>query len=197
MNYMEKSKFRDVNVYKYGFNKNTWRTTNCSPEESCFCSDYTRGLDGKKSCFMDGVQDVYPCLGIPGLASFPHFLHADEKYSSTVDHLHPNEDEHGSYLKMEPLTAAPLEGWISLQISLITRPIKLGGNMVEMTEHLNNTAMPLLWLQQGVTITDEYYDIIDSAMTLLLVADILKWVFVLISGLVFMFAASKLLLGTT
>lgn len=105
MSYLNKDEFRDLEVFKYGLKGDMWRPESGKcPNESCFVSDYTRGLDGEKNVFMDGVMDVYPCLGIPGLVSYPHFLYADEKYADTVDNLKPEESKHASYMKLQPVS---------------------------------------------------------------------------------------------
>lgn len=43
-------------------------------------------------------------LGFPIAASFPHYLHAEEKTKSYVEGLSPNPEAHGSYVLIEPVS---------------------------------------------------------------------------------------------
>jgi hypothetical protein len=42
-------------------------------------------------------------IGAPIVVSFPHFYQADDKYINAVDGLHPNKEEHETYLDLNPV----------------------------------------------------------------------------------------------
>ena len=42
--------------------------------------------------------------GKPVYISLPHFLHASPDVSEPIEGLHPNEDEHRTYLDVEPVS---------------------------------------------------------------------------------------------
>lgn len=38
------------------------------------------------------------------IISLPHFLHATPEIRETIEGLHPNEEEHSTYLDVEPVS---------------------------------------------------------------------------------------------
>lgn len=53
--------YQDIPGYEYGLSVDALHSD--SPEESCFCVKQTKDVNGSSSCFLDGVMDLYPCLG--------------------------------------------------------------------------------------------------------------------------------------
>jgi len=46
------------------------------------------------------------CTGAPIVVSFPHFYQADEKYIKAIEGMNPNEEEHETYLDINPVCSA-------------------------------------------------------------------------------------------
>lgn len=44
------------------------------------------------------------CTGAPIVVSFPHFYQADEKYVKAIEGMNPNEEEHETYLDINPVS---------------------------------------------------------------------------------------------
>lgn len=53
--------YKDIPGYDYGIVEDALKSN--SPEESCFCVNKTKDINGNPSCYLDGVMDLYPCLG--------------------------------------------------------------------------------------------------------------------------------------
>lgn len=62
---------------------------------------------------------VFPRLhpGAPIVVSFPHFYQADPAYINAVDGLNPNEEEHETYLDLQPVQQT-LYRWLELSWTL-------------------------------------------------------------------------------
>jgi len=43
------------------------------------------------------------CTGAPIVVSFPHFYQADERYINAIEGMNPNEEEHETYLDINPV----------------------------------------------------------------------------------------------
>uniref|UniRef100_A0A8C9LF42 Platelet glycoprotein 4 n=1 Tax=Pavo cristatus TaxID=9049 RepID=A0A8C9LF42_PAVCR len=68
----------------------------------CFCTDEVIS----QNCTLAGVLDISSCkAGRPVYISLPHFLHASESILHDVEGLSPNEEEHETFLDVEPCLA--------------------------------------------------------------------------------------------
>ncbi|XP_068912598.1 sensory neuron membrane protein 2-like [Tenebrio molitor] len=170
--FLKEEFYKGVKGYTFATNNLTLRASTTLKEEDCFCTEQTKGVNGEDTCFLDGVIDMQPCTGVPVLLSFPHFLWADEFYSEGVIGLNSNEENHRTFLKVEPETGTPLQGMKRIQINSVLRPI----NKIKQTEKLPRVVLPLLWIEEGVSLTNKYVkkleDMYFNKVTLL---NILKW----------------------
>lgn len=64
------------------------------PSEKCYCPT-------PKTCLKKGLYDLTRCMGVPIIASLPHFLKTDESLLDGVDGLNPNETIHSLALLFE------------------------------------------------------------------------------------------------
>lgn len=64
--------YQDIPGYEYAVDENALKSD--SPEESCFCINQTRNINGNWSCFLDGVMDLYPCLGKKQIANIKIYI---------------------------------------------------------------------------------------------------------------------------
>lgn len=60
-----------------------------------------------------------------------HFLHGDPELYSIVEGFHPDEEEHASYVVVDPLTGAPLSGAKQMQLNMMLQqePLDLLANV--------------------------------------------------------------------
>ncbi|CAH1970313.1 unnamed protein product [Acanthoscelides obtectus] len=148
-----------LEALRFGLSENVFRSEN--PEHDCYCTKLMSDETGKKSCFLDGTLDVQSCLGVPVLLSLPHFLYADQTYFRKVKGISsPNKDEHEIYLLVEPNTGTPLQGMKRVQMNMILRPI----TFLEYTKNLPRAVYPLLWLEEGASLTPDLVDEINSKL---------------------------------
>ncbi|KAH1011773.1 hypothetical protein HUJ04_001066 [Dendroctonus ponderosae] len=124
--------------------------------------------EGNPDCFAgtptlpNGVADISSCywgkcshpptdqssiaavLGFPMAVSFPHFLFADASASAAVEGLRPNEEDHGSFVLIEPVTGVPLEGKARSQINLVMKPLT---GFPDNIQRFSNSVLPLAWME--------------------------------------------------
>ncbi|XP_022900295.1 sensory neuron membrane protein 2-like [Onthophagus taurus] len=148
LNYEGEGTYKDVDGFVSTLNVNNLLNRD---EGECYCVKNIRNLDGEKDCLPDGFGDLSPCTGATVIMSFPHFLDADETYANTVEGLSPDRDLHKTYVLMEPKTGSPLQGAKRMQFNMILRPIKA----FDRTKNLKPSVLPLLWVEEGVALTDE------------------------------------------
>lgn len=58
------------------------------------------------------------------ILSLPHLLHATPEIAETVEGLNPNEEEHKTYLDVEPITGFTLRFAKRLQVNILVKPAK-------------------------------------------------------------------------
>jgi hypothetical protein len=64
-----------------------------------------------------GMENTTEAAGIPVFVSFPHFLHGDTRLVAATQGLNPNEDEHETFLDMEPQTGLLTQAHKRLQVN--------------------------------------------------------------------------------
>ncbi|KAF7267371.1 hypothetical protein GWI33_019380 [Rhynchophorus ferrugineus] len=107
--------------------------------------------EGNKDCYVgnpplpNGLADISACYwGFPMVLSFPHFVYGDDKIRTYVEGMSPNEEKHGSFVVIEPISGIPLEGKARSQINL--RMNKLWGFNSDI-QKFSDTIIPLAWLE--------------------------------------------------
>ncbi|XP_058821655.1 protein croquemort-like [Topomyia yanbarensis] len=109
-----------------------------------------------------GVLDLSGCkFGAPLLASFPHFYLADPSYVSALDGPKPTRELHEFRYVMHPFSGIPLEVNGRLQYNLHVSDYGL-----EATEGLPDITLPVFWVNQRVTLTQEKIDDLRALDTL-------------------------------
>lgn len=84
------------NSYVYVFDEDTPET------EKCLCYD-------KNNCMPRGLLDVHGCYyGFPIALSAPHFHNNDPILKAKVEGVYPDEEKHGSYFVIEPVSVAKM-----------------------------------------------------------------------------------------
>ncbi|CAH1116434.1 unnamed protein product [Phaedon cochleariae] len=177
--------YSGIDAYRFGITKDTFRSATPNPENDCYCIQQSTDVDGEPSCFLDGVLDVFPCFGAPILLSFPHFLYADESYVDAIDGLSPPDpDIHELFLLIEPNTGTPLQGMKRVQLNTAMMPIKY----IPATSNLSKVIMPMLWLEEGVSLPQNLIDELSSKYF-----NVVKIVTGVMYGLIAVAAASVLI----
>lgn len=148
LQYASDIEHKEIPGYKNILRKDT---IDMSGENECFCLGQVLNLEGKPDCLPDGFMDMSTCQDAPIVLSFPHFLWADEATASTVDGLNPVEDDHVTFVEMQPDTGSPLRGSKRVQFNMILRKITHMG----LTDNVLSSMMPLVWVDEGSEISDD------------------------------------------
>ncbi|XP_022900167.1 sensory neuron membrane protein 2-like isoform X2 [Onthophagus taurus] len=143
--------YNGAKVHRRVLNEKTFGDPDKYPENVCYCGKYERNLYGEKKCLPNGFFDISPCYIAPVIASFPHFLFADEEYQKTVTGLKPSQENHQTVIKIEPISGIPMQGNVRLQFNMILRPIP----GIEATQKLTPSVCPIAWLEESVTIPED------------------------------------------
>uniref|UniRef100_A0A8C2RNV3 Platelet glycoprotein 4 n=1 Tax=Capra hircus TaxID=9925 RepID=A0A8C2RNV3_CAPHI len=129
------------------------------PSNHCFCTEKIISKD----CTLYGVLDISKCKeGRPVYISLPHFLHASPEIAEPIEGLSPNEEEHSTYLDVEPITGFTLQFAQRLQINMLVKPAK---NIVALKGLKHNYLVPILWLNETATIGDEKAEMFKNQVT--------------------------------
>ena len=137
---------------------------NNSISSSCYLQD--------RSGLSPGAMDLGPCAeGAPMVASFPHFLHADQRWtdkknvggnisintffdcsylSSVSGVTAPSPSLHEMFLTVEPTLGIPVQAQVRFQLSLALRRDAAFPPLSQLRLDEDEVlVMPLLWVQEG------------------------------------------------
>lgn len=85
--------YKGIPIRKYDFNFGDVS----NPNETCYC--FTND-----TCLRKGTIDLTKCLGVPLVATLPHFYNTDRWYLNQVRGLRPRSQEHGVPVYFEPVS---------------------------------------------------------------------------------------------
>uniref|UniRef100_A0A2K5KLJ4 Platelet glycoprotein 4 n=1 Tax=Cercocebus atys TaxID=9531 RepID=A0A2K5KLJ4_CERAT len=150
---------KGIPVYRFVLPSKAFASPVQNPDNHCFCTEKIIS----KNCTSYGVLDISKCKeGKPVYISLPHFLYASPDVSETIDGLNPNEEEHRTYLDIEPITGFTLQFAKRLQVNLLVKP----SNKIQVLKRLKrNYIVPILWLNETGTIGDEKAKLFRSQVT--------------------------------
>ncbi|TRY95887.1 hypothetical protein DNTS_021409 [Danionella cerebrum] len=124
-------------------------------------------------CLGKGVLKVSVS---PIVVSFPHFYQADERYINAIEGMSPNEEEHETYLDLNPTTGVPIRACKRAQLNVILKRV----SGFPKTKFLNETIFPIMYVNETATIDD---DSAAQMRTLLMIVTIVSNFPVFIVGL--------------
>uniref|UniRef100_A0A2I3HP34 Platelet glycoprotein 4 n=1 Tax=Nomascus leucogenys TaxID=61853 RepID=A0A2I3HP34_NOMLE len=150
---------KGIPVYRFVLPPKAFASPVQNPDNYCFCTEKIIS----KNCTSYGVLDISKCKeGRPVYISLPHFLYASPDVSEPIDGLNPNEEEHRTYLDIEPITGFTLQFAKRLQVNLLVKPSK----KIQVLKRLKrNYIVPILWLNETGTIGDEKANVFRSQVT--------------------------------
>ncbi|XP_043284448.1 sensory neuron membrane protein 1 isoform X2 [Venturia canescens] len=141
------------------------------PELKCFCPT-------EDTCLKKGLYDLFPCVNAPIVASLPHLYDVDEMYLQQVDGLRPTKEEHQISIDFEPITGTPMSAAKRLQFNMFIFPI----DKVKTMKNFPTALLPLFWVEEGITLGDEFLDQLRMVFKMMKIVGIIKWM-MLVSGL--------------
>lgn len=150
---------KGIPVYRFVLPANAFASPLQNPDNHCFCTEKVIS----NNCTSYGVLDIGKCKeGKPVYISLPHFLHASPDVSEPIEGLHPNEDEHKTYLDVEPITGFTLQFAKRLQVNILVKPAR----KIEALKNLKRPyIVPILWLNETATIGDEKAEMFKTQVT--------------------------------
>ncbi|KAB0392897.1 hypothetical protein E2I00_011123, partial [Balaenoptera physalus] len=150
---------KGIPVYRFILPSLAFASPLQNPDNHCFCTEKIIS----KNCTLYGVLDIGKCKdGKPVYISLPHFLYASPETSQPIEGLSPNEEEHSTYLDVEPITGFTLRFAKRLQINILVKPAR----KIEALKGLKqNYFVPILWLNETGTIGDEKAEMFRNQVT--------------------------------
>ncbi|XP_075413764.1 platelet glycoprotein 4 [Tenrec ecaudatus] len=150
---------KGIPVYRFVLPAKAFASPLQNPDNHCFCTEKVISMN----CTLYGVLDIGKCKeGKPVYISLPHFLHASPEISQVIEGLHPNEEEHRTYLDVEPITGFTLQFAKRLQVNILVKPAK----KIDALKRLkHNYLVPILWLNETGTIGDEKAEMFRNKVT--------------------------------
>uniref|UniRef100_A0A8C6CHI5 Platelet glycoprotein 4 n=1 Tax=Moschus moschiferus TaxID=68415 RepID=A0A8C6CHI5_MOSMO len=150
---------KGIPVYRFVLPSRIFASPLQNPDNHCFCTEKIISKD----CTLYGVLDISKCKeGKPVYISLPHFLHASPEIAEPIEGLSPNEEEHSTYLDVEPITGFTLQFAQRMQINILVKPAK---NIVALKGLKHNYLVPILWLNETATIGDEKAEMFRNQVT--------------------------------
>uniref|UniRef100_H2VEP6 Scavenger receptor class B member 1 n=1 Tax=Takifugu rubripes TaxID=31033 RepID=H2VEP6_TAKRU len=132
--YQRSGKMKGIPLYRFVAPKTLFANgTDYSPNEG-FCPCRQSGLLNVSSCRQNS----------PVFISHPHFFNADPVLLDYVHGLSPNEEDHGLFIDIHPLTGVPLNVSIRLQLNLYMKRVR----GITETGKISEVVMPMLWFEE-------------------------------------------------
>lgn len=150
---------KGIPVYRFVLPSKAFASPVQNPDNHCFCTEKVIS----NNCTYYGVLDISKCKeGRPVYISLPHFLHASPEISKDIEGLNANEEEHRTYLDVEPITGFTLQFAKRLQVNILVKPAKKIDALKNLKHHY---LVPLLWLNETGTIGDEKAEMFRNKVT--------------------------------
>uniref|UniRef100_A0A2R9AZE8 Scavenger receptor class B member 2 n=1 Tax=Pan paniscus TaxID=9597 RepID=A0A2R9AZE8_PANPA len=143
------------------------------------------------NCLGSGVLNVSICKnGAPIIMSFPHFYQADERFVSAVEGMHPNKEDHETFVDINPLTGIILKAAKRFQINIYVKKLD---DFVE-TGDIRTMVFPVMYLNESVHIDKETASRLKSMINTTLIITNIPYIIMALGvffGLVFTWLACK------
>ncbi|XP_075061374.1 platelet glycoprotein 4 [Mixophyes fleayi] len=130
-----------------------------NPDNHCYCTE----MELSRNCTAAGVLDLRSCQGgKPVFLSLPHFLHASQFLVDSVIGLKPNEEEHQTFVDVEPVTGFTMHFAKRLQVNIMFQPT----DKIDVMSNLQSEfVFPVLWLNETAIIGEESAKTFKSGVT--------------------------------
>nr|WJJ63367.1 sensory neuron membrane protein 1b [Pachyrhinus yasumatsui] len=161
VNYINDTIYKKIKV---GIYETTLGDQMHDEDQKCYC----RTPD---TCLKKGLLDLSKCLGVPIIATLPHFLHTDESYLGEIRGLEPDVDKHGLRVLFERMTGCPLKAAKRMQFNFDLQANK----KVPLFANLPSALFPLLWIEEGADLEGPILKKLQRSFLLLDIADVLLY----------------------
>lgn len=104
------------------------------------------------NCLPSGLLNVSECKqGAPIILSSPHFYQADKSVINSIRGMNPNQDDHETFLDINPLTGILLRAAKRMQVNIHIRQIPT----FSITKNIQTLYFPVMHLSETVLIDDD------------------------------------------
>lgn len=145
----------------------------------------------KGNCLGSGVLNISICKnGAPIIMSFPHFYHAEEKFVSAIEGMHPNKDYHETFVDINPLTGLILRAAKRFQVNVYVRKFD---DFAE-TGNIRTMVFPVMYFNESVSIDKENAGRLKSMVNTTLIITNIPYIIMALGvffGLIFTWLACK------
>ncbi|NXN93185.1 CD36 protein, partial [Rhinopomastus cyanomelas] len=157
--FQSKQNVKGIPLYRFAVPREAFASPVEVGDNYCFCTDQVIS----QNCTLAGVLDISACkAGRPVFISLPHFLHASDSILHDVEGLSPNEEEHETFLDVEPVTGFTLRFAKRLQVNLLVRPTP----RIEVLSKIKKPYIfPILWLNESAVIGDAKAEMFRQKVT--------------------------------
>ncbi|XP_077194148.1 platelet glycoprotein 4 isoform X2 [Paroedura picta] len=150
---------KGIPLYRFIVPPGAFASPLVNPDNICFCLEKTIS----KNCTLAGAMDISTCKeGKPVVVTLPHFLYASEEILEHIEGMHPNKQEHMTYLDVEPTTGFTLQFAKRLQINLVVRPAP---KITALQKVEFPFIFPILWLNETAVIDETKAEFFRSKVT--------------------------------
>ncbi|XP_035258234.1 platelet glycoprotein 4 [Anguilla anguilla] len=150
---------KGIELYRYTLSPRTLASPAINPDNHCYCGD----PEVTRNCTLAGVLDISSCTGgMPVYISLAHFLYGSEYLTQDVLGLNPVEEEHFTFLDVEPITGMTMRFAKRLQVNMMYGPSKTIDVLKQVKDY---TIFPLLWLNETAALDDATADMFKGALT--------------------------------
>ncbi|KAF6372432.1 scavenger receptor class B member 2 [Rhinolophus ferrumequinum] len=143
------------------------------------------------NCLGSGVLNVSVCKnGAPIILSFPHFYQADEKFVSAIEGMHPNKDNHETFVDINPLTGVILRAAKRFQINVYVKKLD---DFIE-TGNIRTMVFPVMHVNESVLIDKETASRLKSVINTTLIVTNIPYIVMALGvffGLIFTWLACR------
>ncbi|XP_042232850.1 lysosome membrane protein 2-like [Homarus americanus] len=128
-----------------------------NPENYCYC------YPDRDHCLGSGMLNLQPCAkGAQVIMSTPHFYMGDKVELAKLEGLHPNKEDHETFLDVEPRTGVTMNAAKKIQINV---PLKKYGNLPSF-KNVPEVTFPILWINESATVNATMSKDVKKGITL-------------------------------
>uniref|UniRef100_A0A6Q2Y4I3 Platelet glycoprotein 4 n=1 Tax=Esox lucius TaxID=8010 RepID=A0A6Q2Y4I3_ESOLU len=146
--YEDSLDLKGIEVYRFKLPPLTLASPLENPDNMCYCTDPVV----TRNCTMAGVLDISSFRGVPVYISLPHFLHGSPNLVDAIQGLRPNDEQHFTFLDVEPTTGFTLRAAKRLQVNMMYGPSDVITVLKKVKDY---TIFPLVWLNETASLDDE------------------------------------------
>ncbi|XP_076321091.1 scavenger receptor class B member 1-like isoform X2 [Tachypleus tridentatus] len=140
LKFHEETHVKGVKAYSYVADKNMLSSEEDDSSHNCFC------LSDATTCLPSGGLNVSSCqYNAPAVVTYPHFLHADPAYASTVTGVKAVPEEHRMFIDIQPEMGIPMNVAARMQINIVFERIE----GISFFENITSrTYFPIFWFSE-------------------------------------------------